>query len=429
MFFITIINDTSSSRNLHVKFSKTTDWIYIIFPSTKHAPGNGMEGAQQMNELMIIPTSKKRRRPIFKTAILVLCVISLMLGSGYAGARIAQGNQYELLNGIALMQAHNPHETNAVSNIELLNNVTQNNNSLTLPELFAGANPAVVAISTEVTGRNAFGRMVTRPATGSGFFVSSNGYIVTNDHVIENANSIMVLLYDGNEYPAALIGRDPESDIAVIKIEGTDWPFLSFGNSDSLRVGEQVAAIGNPLGELANSMTVGYISALNRDVNIDGVSRNKIQTDAAVNRGNSGGPLLNLQGEVIGVVSAKSVGMDVEGLGFAIPSNQVKTVIDQLMQYGFVRGRAVLGVQITVQNGSGKVQVASVNRNSAAERGGIIESDILLSANGKELSTFADLRMVLDGLSPGDAMELRILRNNDEVVLTIILDEYTPSGF
>jgi serine protease Do len=121
--------------------------------------------------------------------------------------------------------------------------------------------------------------------------------------------------------------------------------------------------------------------------------------------------------------------MDVEGLGFAIPSNKAKTVIDQLMQYGFVRGRAVLGVQITVQNGSGNVQVATVNRNSAAERAGIIEGDILLSANGTELSTFANLRAVLDGLSPGDSMELRILRNSEEVVLTVILDEYTPSGF
>jgi serine protease Do len=119
----------------------------------------------------------------------------------------------------------------------------------------------------------------------------------------------------------------------------------------------------------------------------------------------------------------------VEGLGFAIPSNQTKTVIDQLMQYGFVRGRAVLGVQITVQNGSGNVQVASVNRNSAAERAGIIAGDILLSANGKELTTFADLRTILDELSPGATIELRILRGNEEMSLSAILDEYTPTGF
>jgi serine protease Do len=196
-----------------------------------------------------------------------------------------------------------------------------------------------------------------------------------------------------------------------------------------LRVGQQVAAIGNPLGELANSMTVGYISALNRDVNIDGVSRNKLQTDAAVNRGNSGGPLLNLYGEVIGVVSAKSVGMDVEGLGFAIPSSQAKIVVDQLIQYGFIRGRAILGVQVSVQDGTGYVQVASVNEGSAAQKAGIATGDIILSANGEEVSTFADLRAELDSLSPGDPLALRIRRGSEEMTLTAVLDEYKPPGF
>jgi serine protease Do len=351
-----------------------------------------------------------------------------MLGSGYAGVRIAQANHNAYMTSTDSIQAESHFETTIDNSFEVLGSVTQNNTELTLPELFEGANPAVVAISTEATGHNAFGRTVTRPANGSGFLVSPNGHIVTNDHVIDNANSIMVLMYDGNVYPATVIGRDPESDLAVIKIEGSNWQFLSFGDSDSLRVGQQVAAIGNPLGELANSMTVGYISALNRDVNIDGVSRNKLQTDAAVNRGNSGGPLLNLRGEVIGVVSAKSVGMDVEGLGFAIPSSHAKTVVDQLLQYGFIRGRAILGVQVSVQDGTGYVQVAYVNEHSAAQKAGVATGDIILSANGKEVSSFADLRAELDSLSPGDPLELRIRRGSEEMTLTAVLDEYKPPG-
>jgi len=355
-----------------------------------------------------------------------------MLGSGYVGARIAHGN-YSPSNinlqatGMQIPIQPIPTETNVDSGVSLLNEiVSQTSDKLTLPELFEGANPAVVAISTEVIGNNAFGRMTTRPSAGSGFIISSDGYIVTNDHVIENANSIMVLLYDGREIPATVVGRAPDSDIAVIKIEDENLPFLTFGNSDIIRVGEQVAAIGNPLGELANSMTVGHISALNRDINIDGTSHNKIQTDAAVNRGNSGGPLLNLYGEVIGVVSAKSTGMDVEGLGFAIPSSYAENIVRQLVEYGFVRGRAVLGVNI--QYGNGIVQVVSIVNNSAAERAGIMSGDILLSANGTQLANFSDLRTILDESSPGEIIEVGVRRGGEDITLTAVLDEHRPIG-
>jgi serine protease Do len=284
----------------------------------------------------------------------------------------------------------------------------------------------VVAISTEIVGRNAFGMTVTRPASGSGFLISADGYIVTNDHVIENAANITVLMHDGREFPATVVGRDPNSDLAVIKTEGTGFPFLRFGNSENLRVGNQVAAIGNPLGQLANSMTVGYVSALNRDINIDGFSRNKIQTDAAVNRGNSGGPLLNLYGEVIGVVSAKSVGMDVEGLGFAIPSAQAQSVVANLVDYGFVRGRAVLGV--TVNDGGGMVQIVTVSQGSAAYRAGLRPGDFILYVNGTGVSNFTEFRAILDLMSPGNTAEMRIRRAGNEMILTATLDEHRPIG-
>ena len=203
--------------------------------------------------------------------------------------------------------------------------------TLTLPELFIGANPAVVAINTETTGRNFFGQVVTLPAAGSGFIISADGYIVTNDHVIENASRISVMLYDGTVFPASVVGRYRAGDLAVLKIDAENLPFLTFGDSDGLMVGEQVAAIGNPLGELANSMTVGHISGLDREITIGRITLNMIQTDASVNRGNSGGPLLNLRGQVIGVVTARADGQAVEGLGFAIPSNIAAEIVARLI--------------------------------------------------------------------------------------------------
>jgi len=192
-----------------------------------------------------------------------------------------------------------------------------------------------------------------------------------------------------------------------------------------VRVGEQVAAIGNPLGQMANAMTVGYIGALNRDVHIDGTYFNKIQTDAALNRGNSGGPLLNTLGEVVGVVSAKTMGADVEGLGFAIPASHAEGIVEHLISYGFVRGRAVLGVSVAI-NTRGEVQLAAVAADSAAYHAGLRVGDVVLAANGLPVPSFAELRRMLDAASPGDEMALRVRRGGEEETLTAVLGEYKP---
>ena len=376
-----------------------------------------------MYDYTYIPsTREKKKRPVLKTIAIMLCAMMLMAGSGYIGARVSQ-MQHNLQNEADAVQAYVPQEPTIP-----LTQLTETplTERLSLPDLFDGANPAVVALSTEITGRNVFGQTITRPSAGSGFLISPDGYIVTNDHVIDNANSITVMMYDGNEFPATVIGRDPGSDLALIKIEGNNLPHLAFGDSDAIRVGDQVAAIGNPLGQLANSMTVGHISALNRDISIEGMSHTKLQTDTAVNRGNSGGPLLNLYGEVIGVVSAKSTGVDVEGLGFAIPANHAQSVVNQLKQHGYVRGRAILGVNVGVNEATGNVQVISVNHGSAAERAGIMPGDLILSANGIDIANFMDLRAVLDSLSPGDTIEIQVQRQDDELTLTVVLDEYRP---
>lgn len=378
----------------------------------------------------------KKKRPVLRAMAIILCAVALVFGSSYISTRIALNNVEAFGFSIETVQAYNPPPTitnGAIPDSTFLTaNTITNQNELTLPDLFDGANPAVVAISTEVTGRNAFGQTVTRPASGSGFFISSDGYIVTNDHVIENVRNITVLLYNGRQYPATVVGRDPASDIAVIKINVTGIAYLTFGNSDAVRVGEQVAAIGNPLGELANSMTVGWISALDRDITVDGVTRTKLQTDAAVNRGNSGGPLLNLHGEVIGVVNAKSVGVDVEGLGFALPSNDVRAVAEQLMEYGFIRGRAILGISVNeiIQWGTNRrmVQVSAVSIGGAADRAGIRVGDIILSVDGTAVSTFDGLRAVLDRRSPNDEVDVRINRGGTESTVRVTLDEYRPAG-
>jgi len=404
------------------------------------------------NEPADIPVvNRKRRRPALRAAAAIVLCMALMLGSGFAGARIAVGRLDPLQGGNQYAQesaypAEVPgSDSGSVSNgdnynggnsgdryndINPLGRFNPDGESLSLTELFAGANPAVVAISTQTTGRNAFGRVVTLPAAGSGFIISGDGYIVTNNHVIENATSISVLLHDGTNYPAVLAGRDPDSDLAVLKIDANDLSYLTWGNSGALLVGEQVAAIGNPLGEFANSMTVGYISALDREINIDGTPRNMLQTDAAVNSGNSGGPLLNLKGQVIGIVTAKSSGMNVEGLGFAIPSNTATRIVEQLITDGYIKGRAVLGVMISMKqedDDKTSVYVESVNDGSAAEKAGLEAGDMILSANGADVSTIGGLKDIINALSPGDRLTLKIQRGNDEMSLTAILDEYRPS--
>ena len=396
---------------------------------------------------------RRTRRPVLRAVAAIVCCLALMLGSGLAGAQIMA--RYlgvapsGASTGVAILNSANPGspasdpgyipKNDAIadkggddgSGVNPLGKVNPDGQTLTLTDLFAGANPAVVAINTRTTGRNAFGRTVTLPAAGSGFIISDDGYIVTNNHVIDGAESISVLLHDGSKHAATLVGRDPTSDIAVLKIDAKDLSYLTWGDSDALLVGEQVAAIGNPLGEFANSMTVGYISALDREINIDGNPRHMLQTDAAVNSGNSGGPLINLKGRVIGIVSAKSSGMNVEGLGFAIPSSVAKGIVELLIKDGYVKGRPVMGVMIG-QRADGddedeaSVYVDSVNSGGAAEKAGIKVDDVILSANGKTVKTVAGLKEIINAMAPGDELTLKILRGGDEKTITVILDEYKP---
>lgn len=296
---------------------------------------------------------------------------------------------------------------------------------------------AVCGIATQVTA-DVWGVETTGTATGSGFVLTENGYIVTNNHVIAEANTgtIVVQLYSGEEYPAQIIGTDSMNDVALLKIDASGLQTVTVGNSDEIEVGEEVEAIGNPLGELPFTMTAGYISALDREIDTDGTPINMIQIDAPINAGNSGGPLFDMNGNIIGMTTAKvsgttQTGVTIEGLGFAIPINDVLRVAYDLQQYGRVRGRAYLGV--TLQNLNAEVaetyslpagpQIVTVTEGSCSEKAGLQPRDIVLEFDGREINAYSDLVSALSKRKAGDTVTMKVYRAGAEITVTITLDE------
>ncbi len=305
---------------------------------------------------------------------------------------------------------------------------------LSIVEIADKGKPAVVAITTEVTVRDFFGQEGIVPAAGSGFLISDDGYIVTNNHVVENASAITIFLDNGDLHDAKLVGADPQNDIAVLKIDGSSFPAVVLGDSSDIMVGELAVAIGNPLGQLSGSVTAGIISGLDRQIRIEGQTLNLLQTDAAINQGNSGGALFNSFGEVIGINTAKSAGAGIEGLGFAIPINHAKPIIESIIQSGYVTGRPKIGVStqdLTAQMADyydlvEGVYIVSVERNSAADRAGMRRGDIIIKSNGIETLTTAEINDIKNELEPGDEMVLTVIRDGNEIEITVILDEDVP---
>ena len=296
---------------------------------------------------------------------------------------------------------------------------------------------AVCGIATQVT-TNVWGQTATTSCAGSGFVLTQDGYIVTNNHVVSDADegTIVVRLYSGEEYTADVVGTDSMNDVALLKIETEGLQTVTIGDSDEIEVGEIVEAIGNPLGELTFTMTAGYISALDREINADGTPINMLQTDAAINSGNSGGPLFDMNGNVIGITTAKvsgetESGVTIEGIGFAIPINDVLRVVYDLQQYGRVRGRAYLGVTLqdldstvaATYNLPAGPQIVTVTEGSCAETAGLQPSDIILEFEGREIGSYTDLVSALSKQQAGDTVTMRIYRAGAELELTLTLDE------
>lgn len=308
----------------------------------------------------------------------------------------------------------------------------------TYEQVAQAVSPTVVEIVTESvsTSSTFWGSSYVISGAGSGVIISSDGLIITNNHVVSGANSIKVTLKDGTSYDAKLIGTDADSDIAVIKIEATDLPCALVGNSDSLKVGQEVVAIGNPLGNLGGTVTNGIISALEREVNIEGTEMTLLQTNAAVNPGNSGGGLFNMYGELIGIVNAKSSttssGTAVEGIGFAIPVKKATEVATELVNYGYVRGKVMLGItckDITnaleaMQNGVNEAGLYVLTSEFTDE---LKRGDRIVGIDDKQVTYMADLKAFLKDYKVGDEVTIKIVRGGQYYDIKVTLQEYVPT--
>lgn len=292
---------------------------------------------------------------------------------------------------------------------------------------------SVVEITTESVVRGSrLGQFVYEGA-GSGVIISQDGYIATNNHVVDGASKIMIKLKNGDIHQATLVGRSSDVDIAVLKIEATDLQPVVLGDSSKLVVGDTAVVVGNPLGSGA-TVTNGIISALDREIDLGDSIMNLLQTNAAVNPGNSGGGLFNGNGELVGIVVAKSAGEDIEGIGFAIPINDIKNTIAEIKTYGYIRGRVQLGVNLLEINNvwdammygldSLGVYIKSVEDGSDADRAGLKSGDKIVLVDGNKVETADDVKNAVSSKSPGDRIILRISRNGREYNINVALSEY-----
>jgi putative serine protease PepD len=287
--------------------------------------------------------------------------------------------------------------------------------SLSVAQVYQRANKGVVEVTVTSTGQSdQFGQSQSQQALGSGFVYDDEGHIVTNEHVVDGAQSISVKLWNGATYKATLVGSDASTDLAVLKLDAPNSVLhpLTLGNSDAVGVGQGVVAIGSPFG-LEETVTSGIVSALHRSMQAPNnfTINDSIQTDAAINHGNSGGPLLDLQGHVIGVnsqIESDSGGSD--GVGFAIPSNTVRSIANQLIANGSVQ-HAYLGVAVTAANGG--VRVAQVRSGTPAQRAGLKVGDLIKAVNGKQVTATSQLQGAIDARQPGDTVTIRYTRNGN----------------
>ncbi len=297
---------------------------------------------------------------------------------------------------------------------------------------------SVVEITTSKVVSGTFMQQYISSGAGSGVIVTSDGYIATNHHVVDGAENITVKLPNGESYPATLIGSDEDRDLAVIKIDATGLVPVTFGKSSNLVKGDIVIAIGNPLGSLGGTVTEGIISALERTIVIDGDKMTLLQTTAAINPGNSGGGLFNSAGELIGIVNAKSSGSGIEGLAFAIPIDYAVPVIQDIINYGFVRGKIMLGVTFLDAYSKNYLSyynlkdygtyIYTVNDNSDAAKAGIKAGDLLVSVDGIKITSASVVQEYKTKCKVGDTIEFVIKRNGEEMTVKVTFSEYIPKG-
>ncbi len=295
---------------------------------------------------------------------------------------------------------------------------------------------SVVEISTESVRTGSYFNQYVTEGAGSGVIISADGYIVTNNHVVSGASKVTVRTKSGDSFTASVKGTDSTSDVALLKVEASGLTPVVIGDSSTLKVGDTSVVIGNPLGQLGGTVTTGIISALDREIEISGSKMNLLQTDAAINPGNSGGGMFNSNGELVGIVVAKSSGESIEGLGFAIPVNDITNVIQDISQFGYVKGRPQLGVslidvnnaQTAWQYGVSKygVYVYSVNEGSGAQQAGLKSGDLIQAVNDEAVSTSSDVKAIIQQHNVGETIVLTIVRDNKQQQISVTLGESLP---
>lgn len=380
------------------------------------------------------PKPAKTRPGILFTVSLCLVCILLSAASGFGGAYaykyfFGEGASHNNGNGTANNDAG---KSDVIIN-QSTNDPAADVKESDLTSVIDNVSKTVVEIRTEKVSYGYFIGNYISEGAGSGVIISEDGYIITNNHVVEGAHTLTVHTKNGEEYEATLIGTDAQTDIAVIKIEQTGLPAATLGTSSDLLVGQRAIAIGNPLGQLGGTVTIGYISALDREVSIDGVKMTLLQTDAAINPGNSGGGLFDVNGRLIGVVNAKSTGSDIEGLGFAIPIDTAKEIATDILETGHVTGRPALGVKINEVTSSNYSQY----RNDPLfryitdygvyitedERGNFEYGDLILALNDTTVSTKSDLSAALNECQIGDKVTVTVSRKRKLVRVELELVE------
>lgn len=378
------------------------------------------------------PPKKKKRLNAGKIARSVVALVlaaAMGFAGGFVGAQMGGGSK------VVIQQVQRTDGTENAGNIS----TSAGNSVLTTAQVAEMVSPSVVVITTEQVVYSQwswYGQQQVESGAGSGVIISSDGYILTCAHVVEGASNVIVTIGE-QDYTATVVGEDATSDIAVLKIEASGLTPAVLGDSDTLKVGETVLAVGNPLGELGGTVTSGIVSALNRSVSIQGTNSintmSLIQMDASVSPGNSGGALFNMAGELVGVVNAKSSSSDAEGLGFAIPINDAVKVAQDLMQNGYVSGRPYMGIsylaitdaQTAIQYGVNAygVYIAEVVKGGPAEKAGLQAGDRFVSINGAEIVSATDLTGVLQDCKAGDTMEIVVARSGQMTSVSLVLGE------
>ncbi len=376
----------------------------------------------------------KKKSGMGKGAIAALVAICILLSgaAGFGGSVLAGKmnlNGDSANSGALVVHKVEAQETSA-------GNTTVDK---TTAEITDEAASSVVEITTEVVQTSDFYGQYIMQGAGSGVIISDDGTIITNNHVIEDAKNITVTLRSGESYEAELIGADDELDIALIKIDAKDKDLsvAVLGDSSKLSVGDKSVIIGNPLGTLGGSVTEGIISALDRSIVVDGKTMTLMQTDAAINAGNSGGGMFNGQGELVGIVVAKNYSGEVDNIGFVIPINNALNILGDLKQYGYVRGKADTGMTfIDLSNqlyalyyyGASEpgCYVSSVESGSNAEKAGFYAGDRIISIDGEKISSADEISSAISGKSVGDQVEFEVERNGRTGTLTLTLEEKIP---